>query len=259
LLGRNDIQVRVYKVVRTYLIATNTMLTQSFKEMHDIFLEQKDKIENILEKKYSSLQKLSESQVPTSISLSPKKVIDFLTEEKSKLNQLTEEYNIIITIKDEITKQLETINFEVQDIITRPLDHKGINIMNEKKELASEASKISRAKLNSMHTFKSQKQLNFSEYQNMLNVIIQKDRDSDEYNRDCCDAKVIETQNMMKNLFSMGKVIISIQEFLSAIDTLQSKLLSLEETIQLSLKITKYAQGYEECLKEIARRKKSLK
>jgi len=127
--------------------------------------------------------------------------------------------------------------------------------MNEKKELASEASKISRAKLNSMHTFKSQKQLNFSEYQNMLNVIIQKDRDSDEYNRDCCDAKVIETQNMMKNLFSMGKVIISIQEFLSAIDTLQSKLLSLEETIQLSLKITKYAQGYEECLKEIARRK----
>jgi len=89
----------------------------------------------------------------------------------------------------------------------------------------------------------------------MLNVIIQKDRDSDEYNRDCCDAKVIETQNMMKNLFSMGKVIISIQEFLSAIDTLQSKLLSLEETIQLSLKITKYAQGYEECLKEIARRK----
>jgi len=106
-----------------------------------------------------------------------------------------------------------------------------------------------------MHTFKSQKQLNFSEYQNMLNVIIQKDRDSDEYNRDCCDAKVIETQNMMKNLFSMGKVIISIQEFLSAIDTLQSKLLSLEETIQLSLKITKYAQGYEECLKEIARRK----
>jgi len=47
----------------------------------------------------------------------------------------------------------------------------------------------------------------------MLNVIIQKDRDSDEYNRDCCDAKVIETQNMMKNLFSMGKVIISIQEF----------------------------------------------
>jgi len=72
---------------------------------------------------------------------------------------------------------------------------------------------------------------------------------------DASEAKVIETQNMMKNLFSMGKVIISIQEFLSAIDTLQSKLLSLEETIQLSLKITKYAQGYEECLKEIARRK----
>jgi len=33
------------------------------------------------------------------------------------------------------------------------------------------------------------------------------------------------------------------------------KLISLEDTINYSLKITKYAQGYEECLKEIARRK----
>jgi len=53
----------------------------------------------------------------------------------------------------------------------------------------------------------------------------------------------------------MGRAIIDIRECRNFTDELQAKLISLEEIVDYSLRITKYAQGYEECLREIARRK----
>jgi len=121
--------------------------------------------------------------------------------------------------------------------------------------LAAEACKASKSKLMQMSTMLSQKQINLSEVQNLLNIIAQKEQATEEYFRIVREAKVIETSNMMKNLSTIGKIIKDIQECRKGMEVLQTKLLSLEETINFSLKITKYAQGYEECLKEIARRK----
>jgi len=127
--------------------------------------------------------------------------------------------------------------------------------MNEIKELASTACKSSKTKINLMLSIKSQQQVNFSEYQSLLNYITKKDQETDNYLINCSQAKVGETQSMMRNLRDMGRVLMDFEECRKIIDELQEKLISLEETIIYSLKITKYAQGYEECLKEIARRK----
>lgn len=265
-IKQQDIQLKVFKVFRTYLLLQAAKLEESFSPLNELATTQLiPRSQHILTSFDEWMRKLSTLQLPSPLNTQHgNTLLDVVNESalRQTLNTLKTLFEQMRTQLENLRRELHESNTQVEESINRTLDATPLQNMNKYLDTAKNVSRTVKQLTQSLVTVSREELCRdeatttvFATIDKTHQSLCEKERELAKLMHSCAEAKTLAERALIKATNRMGVVLSRVQTLHNSVTQFQQTVVTIEGHITSLEPYATLADDYSHFLTELRRRR----